>query len=85
MTMRWTASRKAAIVWNVRNGMIPLAAALGAHDLTLEEYTQWDRLYGAYGPAGLRTTKLQQYRRKARSTKARKTTPQSPQQKDHSP
>ena len=58
----WTVRRKEKVIMAVRNEEISLEDALRQYYLTEEEFRAWRRLYEAYGLAGLRTTRLQQYR-----------------------
>ena len=62
-TTRWTVSRKAAVVAAVRSGTITLEEALRRFQLSEEEFLSWQRAFEAHGPAGLRATRVQQYRR----------------------
>lgn len=59
---RWTANRKAEIVSAFEEGLITLADLAEHHEITLEEFDEWRRLYHDHGPAGLRATKLYRYR-----------------------
>jgi hypothetical protein len=61
---RWTASLKAAVVRAVGRGIIPLNLALIYYTVSLDEFAEWQKLYGRYGARGLRTTRLQEYRQK---------------------
>jgi Protein of unknown function (DUF1153) len=61
-TKRWVVRRKAAVVAAVRSGRITLEEALRRYQLTEEEYRSWERAFEAYGLAGLRATRIQQYR-----------------------
>lgn len=61
-TRRWVVRRKAAVILAVRGGRITLEEALRRYQLTEEEYRSWERAFDAHGLAGLRTTRLQQYR-----------------------
>jgi len=57
-TRRWVVRRKAAVVIAVR----ALAEALQRYQLTEEEYRSWERAFEQHGLAGLRSTRIQQYR-----------------------
>jgi hypothetical protein len=46
----------------VRGGLISLDDALDRYQLTAEEFTAWQKSIDRHGLAGLRTTRLQQYR-----------------------
>ena len=56
--MRWTASRKAAIIVAIRNGEISAAEARSQYDLSDEELAAWMRDYDALGVRGLRSLLL---------------------------
>lgn len=62
-TKRWVMRRKAQIVEGVRNGVISLEEACRRYNLTIEEFLSWQRLIERHGMRGLRTTRLQEYRR----------------------
>jgi hypothetical protein len=68
-TKRWVIRRKAAVVAAVRNGLLSLEDACGRYRLSVEEFTSWQRLIDRHGLAGLRTTRLQDYREGAAATK----------------
>lgn len=61
-TGRWVIRRKAEVVAAVRGGLISLEDALARYQLTAEEFTAWQQSIERHGLAGLRTTRLQQYR-----------------------
>ena len=61
-TMRWVARRKAAVVAAVRNGRITMEEALRRYQLSEEEFLSWQRTFETHGLAGLRATRVQQYR-----------------------
>jgi hypothetical protein len=46
----------------LRAGRITLEEALHRYQLTEEEYRSWERAFEQHGLAGLRSTRLQQYR-----------------------
>jgi hypothetical protein len=54
--------RKAAVVAAVRSGTITIEEALRRYQLTEEEFLSWLRAFEAHGLAGLRATRIQQYR-----------------------
>ena len=54
--------RKAAVVAAVRGGTITMEEALRRYQLSDEEFLSWQRAFEAHGLAGLRATRLQQYR-----------------------
>ena len=59
---RWVIRRKAEIVAAVRGGLLSLEEACERYVLTVEEYLSWQRSIDRHGLAGLRTTRIQQYR-----------------------
>ena len=61
-TTRWVPRRKAAVVAAVRSGKITMEEALRRYQLSEEEFLSWQRAFEAHGPAGLRATRVQQYR-----------------------
>ena len=69
-TRRWVARRKAAVVIAVQRGVITIEQACQAYQLTEEEFLSWKHAFETYGLAGLRTTRIQQYR-SLRSRRAR--------------
>jgi hypothetical protein len=54
--------RKAAVVAAVRSGEITLDEACRYYQLSEEEFLSWERAFEMHGLAGLRTTRIQQYR-----------------------
>ena len=62
-TKRWVVRRKAEVVAGVRTGLISLEDACKRYTLSVEEFLSWQRLIDSHGMRGLRTTRLQQYRR----------------------
>ena len=61
-TMRWVIRRKAEVVAGVRSGLISLEEACRRYKLSIEEFLSWQRLIESHGMAGLRATRLQDYR-----------------------
>jgi hypothetical protein len=61
-TGRWTPRRKAEVVAAVRGGLLTFDEACDRYGLALEELTNWQRAVGRSGIAGLRVTRLQEYR-----------------------
>jgi hypothetical protein len=59
---RWVVRRKAAVVTAVRSGRITMEEALRRYQLTEEEFLSWQRAFETHGLAGLRATRVQQYR-----------------------
>ena len=62
-TERWVIRRKAEVVAAVRAGLLSLEEACERYRLSNEEFLSWQRLIDRHGLRGLRTTRLQQYRR----------------------
>lgn len=60
-TKRWVVRRKAVVVAAVRGGLLSLDEACRRYALNLEEFQSWQRCIDRFGPAGLRTTRLQFY------------------------
>jgi hypothetical protein len=60
---RWVTRRKAEVVAAVQGGLLTRESACERYNLTEEEFEGWERLYARHGAKGLRTTRLQQYRR----------------------
>jgi hypothetical protein len=61
-TRRWVIRRKAEVVAAVRGGLMSLEDACGRYQLTSEEFGAWQDAIEKHGLAGLRTTRIQQYR-----------------------
>ena len=61
-TDRWVIRRKAEVVAAVRGGLLTLDEACERYTLTNEEFLAWQKSIDRHGLAGLRTTRLQQYR-----------------------
>ena len=61
-TTRWVIRRKAEVVAAVRGGLLTLEEACGRYSLSIEEFLAWQRAIERHGLAGLRTTRIQQYR-----------------------
>lgn len=59
---RWVVRRKAIVVEAVEVGLLSLEAACERYNLSVEEFRSWQRKLARHGLAGLRTTRLQQYR-----------------------
>jgi Protein of unknown function (DUF1153) len=60
---RWTIRRKAAVVTAVANGVLTREEACHRYQLSEEEFISWQQAFEAHGLPGLRSTRLQQYRR----------------------
>lgn len=61
-TQRWVIRRKAEVVAAVRGGLLTLEEACERYRLTNEEFLGWQASIDRWGMAGLRTTRIQQYR-----------------------
>ena len=61
-TRRWVIRRKAEVVAAVRGGLLSLDEACSRYRLTVEEFLSWQASIEDHGLAGLRTTRIQQYR-----------------------
>ena len=61
-TKRWVIRRKAEVVAAVRGGLLSLEEAYSRYTLTVEEFLSWQRSIEKHGLAGLRATRVQQYR-----------------------
>jgi hypothetical protein len=60
---RWVIRRKAQVIAAVRGGLLSLEEACNRYMLTVEEFLSWQSSIDQHGLAGLRTTRLQKYRR----------------------
>lgn len=61
-TRRWVASRKAAVVRAVDNGLITQEEALARYALSEDEFQSWINAVRTHGVEALRVTALQKYR-----------------------
>jgi hypothetical protein len=61
-TKRWVIRRKAEVIAAVRGGLLSLEEACSRYTLTVEEFRAWQYSIDRHGLAGLRTTRIQQYR-----------------------
>jgi hypothetical protein len=61
-TKRWVIRRKAEVVAAVRGGLLSLDEACSRYTLTVDEFLSWQMSIDQFGLAGLRTTRMQQYR-----------------------
>lgn len=61
-TRRWVIRRKAEVVAAVRGGLLSLEEACARYTLTVDEFLSWQRSIDQFGLAGLRATRLQEYR-----------------------
>jgi hypothetical protein len=62
-TERWVMRRKATVVAAVRGGLLSLEEACERYTLSVEEFMSWQAAIEKHGLAGLRTTKVQKYRK----------------------
>ena len=62
-TQRWVIRHKANVVFAVRGGLISLDDACQRYRLTRSEFLSWSQTISRFGKAGLRTTRVQQYRK----------------------
>ena len=62
-TKRWVIRRKAEVVAAVRGGLLSLDDACERYTLTVDEFLSWQRSIDRHGLAGLRTTRIQDYRK----------------------
>src|SRR4051794_6863885 len=63
---RWVASRKAIVVAAVRGGLLSMSDACARYRLITEEFLSWQTQVDRDGLQGLRTTRIQEYRGRAR-------------------
>jgi hypothetical protein len=63
-TKRWVVRRKAQVVAAVRGGLLTLEEASSRYMLTADEFLSWQSSIDRHGMAGLRTTRIQQYRQR---------------------
>jgi len=61
-TRRWVIRRKAEVVAAVRGGLLSIEEACKRYTLTVDEFLSWQMAIDRHGLAGLRTTRIQQYR-----------------------
>jgi hypothetical protein len=61
-TVRWVASRKAAVVRAVAAGLIETAEACALYGLSEEELEGWRLAVSRHGERALRATAIQRYR-----------------------
>ena len=61
-TKRWVIRRKAEVVSAVRGGLLTESEACRMYALSEEEFAAWQASIDRHGMAGLRTTRIQQYR-----------------------
>ncbi|MBY6047374.1 DUF1153 domain-containing protein [Vannielia litorea] len=61
-TRRWVASRKAAVVRAVENGLISIEECKETYGVSEEEYTSWSSAVEQHGEQALKATSLQKFR-----------------------
>lgn len=61
-TMRWVASRKAAVVRGVAYGLITQSDALKRYQISEDEFHEWVKAVSEHGEDALKATALQRYR-----------------------
>ncbi|MBL6958851.1 MAG: DUF1153 domain-containing protein [Rhodospirillales bacterium] len=62
-TKRWVTRRKAEVVAGVRAGLISLEEACRRYHLSVDEFRSWQKRLDEHGMAGLRSTRIKEYRR----------------------
>ena len=62
-TKRWVIRRKAEVVAAIRAGLISPEDACERYSLSMDELVSWQALLKDHGIQGLRTTRLQKYRK----------------------
>jgi hypothetical protein len=62
-TKRWVTRRKAQVVAAVRGALLSIEEACSRYMLTVDEFLSWQSSIDQHGLAGLRTTRIQEYRR----------------------
>src|SRR6202008_869531 len=76
-TKRWVIRRKAEVVAAVRGVLLSLEEACSRYTLTVEEFLSWQYSIDQHGLAGLRTTRIQQYRQESQAAAVRTRPPRS--------
>lgn len=61
--IRWTIRHKERAVLAVRGGLVTIEYLTKKYDISSEEIHSWARLLRQHGPAGMRTTRTQDYAR----------------------
>jgi Protein of unknown function (DUF1153) len=62
-SQRWTVRRKAAVIQAVRGGWVPIEEVCELYNISVDEFLAWERDLDRYGVHGLRTTRVQIYRK----------------------
>ena len=60
---RWTIRRKVAVVTAITIGVLSREEACSRYQLSEEEFLSWQQAFEAHGLRGLRSPRLQQYKR----------------------
>jgi hypothetical protein len=61
-TKRWVIRRKAEVIAAMRGGLLSIEEACSRYMLTVDELLYWQSSLDQHDLAGLRTTRIQQYR-----------------------
>ena len=63
-TRRWVIRRKAEVVCAVKGRLLTREEAITRYGISQDEYEAWERSVERHGMHGLRSTRLQHYRRR---------------------
>jgi len=66
-TVRWVASRKIMVLAAIDAGSLSIEEACLMYRLSIEEIASWSRLIQLHGRDGLKTSKLEKYRKEERA------------------
>ena len=66
-TVRWVASRKIMVLAAIDAGSLSIEEACLMYRLSIEEIASWSRLAELHGRDGLKTSKLEKYRKEERA------------------
>jgi len=66
-TVRWVASRKTMVLAAIDAGSLSIEEACLRYRLSIEEIASWSRLTDLHGRDGLKTSKLEKYRKEERA------------------
>lgn len=66
-SIRWVASRKAAVVRAVRRGDLTAGEACDRYGISIDEFLSWSRALSNHGEHALRITKAQHFRNREAS------------------
>ena len=66
-TVRWVASRKIIVLAAIDAGSLSIEEACLMYRLSIEEIASWSRLTELHGRDGLKTSKLEKYRKEERA------------------